>query len=476
MPNNPNAGTRAGFAVSAGMIALCAAVLMSLYTVHDWPTALAFVAFAIFVIAGHRLYGRREQFLLVLAAGLTIAVAFWTQGATGLLLSAFERAVFLAAFMILLALLREGAVTSPSVLQVGAYLTRQRPGRRYLSIHLGGHLLAILLNFGALNLLGPLIMRGIKAGAVDPRIAEIRLQRQISALSRGFSWMVAWSPTTITQALVFAVVPGIDPVRMITLGLVLVALTTLAGWALDRRVGIRARRAIPPAARPQSGGGDGFPGQAFLLFSIVCLCLAGTTAAIILVAGVTTIPALMLAAPAVTVAWIVMQNAGRTDRTARLLDRLKSVAGKSMPLGSPEAVTLASAGYCGICAAGLVEPHWFAEFFGLAGWHAFAIYAAAMLVPPALSNIGLPPMMVVTFFGTLLSALPGLDFDPTLLGMAFCVGWALNLTGSPFGVSAIILTRITGVPGRRLTWRWNGWFSLVSFAISSLVLAAFSNF
>ena len=185
---------------------------------------------------------------------------------------------------------------------------------------------------------------------------------------------------------------------------------------------------------------------------------------------------LMLAAPAVTVAWIVMQNAGRTDRTARILDRLKSVAGKSMPLGSPEAVTLASAGYCGICAAGLVEPHWFAEFFGLAGWHAFAIYAAAMLVPPALSNIGLPPMMVVTFFGTLLSALPGLNFDPTLLGMAFCVGWALNLTGSPFGVSAIILTRITGVPGRRLTWRWNGWFSLVSFAISSLVLAAFSNF
>jgi len=458
------------------MIALSAAVLASLYMPYGWPMDVAFVSFGIFLVAGHRHYGRREQFLITLALGLSVAAAVLTPSAAELIRSALERAVFLAAFMILLALLREGAITSPAVLQVGAYLTRQPPSRRYLSIHLGGHFLAILLNFGALNLLGPLIKRGIEATTPDPGVAAIRMQRQVSALARGFSWMVAWSPTAITQALIFAVVPGVDPARMMVIGLLLVGLTSLAGWALDWLTGIAARRLIPANARPQFSGGEPFPKSAFLNFATVCLCLAGATMAIIYAAHVTTVPALMLVAPVVTLLWIVKQNAVHTDWVSLVCERLKTVSFISMPQGSPEAITLACAGYCGICAAGLVDPHWFAESVGLAHWPDLAIYGAAMLIPPALSNIGLPPLMVITFFGALLSALPGLDFDPTLLAMAFCVGWALNLTGSPFSVTAIILARITGISGRQLTWRWNGWFSAVSFILSALVLVAFSKF
>ena len=460
--------------VSASMMALSAAVLVSLYTAHEWPMTIAFAAFAVFVVTGRPLYGRREKFLLTFSVGLTIAVYIWVSNANQLVFSAFERAAFLAAFMILLALLREGAVTSPAVLEVGSYLTRQPPSRRYLSIHLGGHLLAIILNFGALNLLGPLIMRGIAASTPDPQVAAIRQERQISALLRGFSWMVAWSPTAITQALVFAIVPGVDPVRMVIIGLLLVTLTTGAGWALDWHTGRKARRVISATARPQFTAGEPFPARAFRDFATVCTCLAGATIAVILALGVSTIPALMLVAPIVTGLWIVKQNAGRTDWASSVVARMKDVAGQSMPRGSPEAVTLACAGYCGICAAGLVDPQWFADRFGLAEWHELQIYAAAMLLPALLSNIGLPPLMVITFLGTLLSALPGLDYDPTLLAMAFCVGWALNLTGSPFGVTTIILARITAIPGRTLAWRWNGWFSLATLAIATIVLVVFS--
>ena len=47
------------------------------------------------------------------------------------------------------------------MLSLGDYLTRQPPGRRYLAIHTGGHAMGVLLNFGTLSLLGPLIVRGV---------------------------------------------------------------------------------------------------------------------------------------------------------------------------------------------------------------------------------------------------------------------------------------------------------------------------
>lgn len=476
MPNRTPTKPTPHYAVAAGMIVLSTSMLGSLYSDRGWLLTLACAAFVAFVLASTRLHGRREQFLIVVSISLTLAVWYRVSDAPLLLQSALERAVFLAAFMILLALLREGAVTSPAVLEVGTYLTRQPPSRRYLSIHFGGHLLAIILNFGALNLLGPLIMRGIDSSTADARVATIRKERQISALLRGFAWMVAWSPTAITQALVFAIVPNVDPVRMLVIGLTLVFLTTLAGWSFDWVTGLKARRVIPASARPQFDGSEQFPRKSFLNFLAICFCLAGATGAVIVLFGVTTVPALMLVAPAVTGFWIVKQNLHEPDWPRRVASRVKTIAGYSMPLGSPEAVTLACAGYCGICAAGLVDANWFAAQFSLAQWNDLAIYAAAMLLPAILSNIGLPPLMVITFIGTLLSALPGLDYDPTLLAMAFCVGWALNLTGSPFGVSAVIMARITRVPGRDLTWRWNGLYSLATFAISSAVLFVFARF
>lgn len=474
-PVSPVPGTRTSPVVAASMLTLCVAELAGLYTGAVWPHFLAYLAFLVFVVFAFDRLGRREYFLLALTLALTGAALILRPDALALFHSAADRAVFLAAFMILLALLREGAVTSPAVLQVGTYMTRQPPGRRYLSIHLGGHMLGIVLNFGSLNLLGPLIMRGIAASSDNPAVASIRVQRQISALSRGFSWMVAWSPTAITQAIVFAIVPGVDPVRMIGVGLLLVALTTLAGWALDWQTGREARRIIPPDARPQYSGPDPFPTRGARDFGAVCGALALTTLAIIAGAGVTTVPALMLAAPIITILWMVRQTVDAPDRHTVLRTRFSGILRTSMPQGSPEAVTLACAGYCGICAAGLVDPEAFSQLVALTKWHEFGFYAAAMLLPVALSNVGLPPLMVITFLGTLLSGLPGLDYDPTLLALGFCVGWALNLTGSPFGVTAIILARITGGSTRDLTWRWNGAFSVASFAIASLVLIAFSN-
>ncbi|MCZ6455518.1 MAG: hypothetical protein O6909_14870, partial [Alphaproteobacteria bacterium] len=72
-----------------------------------------------------------------MAIGLTVAATQLPVDLPLLAERALNQASFLAAFMILLALLRDGAVTSDAVLGVGRYLTRQPPGRRYAAITVG---------------------------------------------------------------------------------------------------------------------------------------------------------------------------------------------------------------------------------------------------------------------------------------------------------------------------------------------------
>ena len=65
----------------------------------------------------------------------------------------------------------------------------------------------------------------------------------------------------------------------------------------------------------------------------------------------------------------------------------------------------------------------------------------------------------------MLSALP----VPALAG-----GWALSLTGSPFTAAVLILARVTGTAGTRVSWTWNGVFTMLAAGVVVLFLAAVS--
>jgi hypothetical protein len=199
-------------AVAACLSGIALFELAELHLHAAWAGLAAAMLLIAFVVVGQSRLGLRERYLLALAAAATIAALVLSDAPWELMRRGLGQATFLAAFMLLLALLRDGAITSPSVLALGQYLTRRPPGQRYIAIHLGGHALGVVLNFGALSLLGPLIQRGAETDARDnPELAQWRLQRQMSALARGFSWIIAWSPTAVTQALVVSVVAGSRP-------------------------------------------------------------------------------------------------------------------------------------------------------------------------------------------------------------------------------------------------------------------------
>lgn len=81
----------------------------------------------------------REYYLL--AVSLVLAAFVWHSPGDGwqTMLTGLDRSAYLASFMMLMALLREGAITSPAVKAVGTYLTLQPPKRRFLALFSGSH-------------------------------------------------------------------------------------------------------------------------------------------------------------------------------------------------------------------------------------------------------------------------------------------------------------------------------------------------
>jgi len=414
----------------------------------------------------------RERILLTLALLLTIIAWFQYDSPLALFQRAGLQAAFLTAFMVMLSLLRDGAVSSASVLGLGKFLTSRSPGRRYLAIHSGAQLLGMVLNFGALTLLGPLIQRGARSiEAVNAELAKWREQRQLSALVRGFSWTVAWSPATVSMAITISVVQGANLLVVCLYGIAASAGSLITGWLLDRNTGRAASASLAtgnPVATPVSS--ETFPWTAARRLTLVCLALFLVTATVIIFNQSRIVTALMLASPVVTLIWLVAQHRNTQSGTTAFRGRLRDIAIGSVPAGMPEAITLASAGYIGVTAVALVNAVWVAEVTGITELTEPWLYLMFMASVPILSNLALPPILSVTVLGGLYSTLNFDGIDPDLLACSLIWGWALNLTGSPFGGVPLILGRITGISSTRLSWRWNGSFSLIMFLWCSLLM------
>lgn len=431
-------------------------------------------ALVAFCVVGQGFFGRRERLLLGVSLGLTL-FGFWRDAdAARTALTALDRAAFLAAFMLLLGVLRAAAQTSPAVLACGTYLTRQPPGRRYVSVALGAHMLGTMLNMGALSLLSPLIRRGVEAGraAGDAEaVAAIKARRQYVACLRGFAWMIAWAPTTVTQALLASMFAGFDPVRGLVLGACLALLIGVAGWLEDR---VRWRRAL---GRLRAAGGYRPPaptrlgGEHARDFALVVLALIALSVLIRGAFAVDTVPALMLAAPILTMGWIRAQQTG-PGATARTLRRGREIVAEGFPASSPEALTLACAGYIGVMTAALVPPSWLSCLTDPGGLPPVLLIWLLPLLIVLAAQIALTPIMMVSFLGSALGHAPALPMDPTVLGLALASGWALAMTASPFSAGPLIINRVAGVSAYDLSWRWNWLFSLLAYAISGGFLTA----
>lgn len=454
---------------------LCAAIILYIITKAPLFGLVGAACYAVFLVVGIHYLRLRERYLIGLCiVSALIAVAVVAQPMP-LLAEASIRAAYLSGFFLVLSVLRDGAMTSSSVVEVGRFLTQQPPTRRYWALALGGHTMGVVMNFGALILLAPLVQRGAKANSdtLSPQIVQIREQRQLMALSRGFSWFIAWAPTSIAQVVAVTVVSGASTLTVSIMGAIAAACVIVAGWIEDLMFGARLRKRLggqrSPALNPI------FPGPAFARLGGVYLLLTALSFYFVWLLETPLVNGIILSVVPVTALWIVLQmRAGRGDGRG-LLTRSKDIAIFALPMNSPEASTLALAGFTGTVLAAVIPPDALDAIFSVFGTHVSLLYMSITATVVVFSVIAMPPMLTVTFIGGAASRAEGIGLEPDLLALALILGWAVNLTGSPFGGTNLILSRQTGFSVKKLAFNWNLRFSVMAFMVCCGVLLAASS-
>lgn len=404
--------------------------------------------------------GLREAYLLTLCALLTAAVMLYADDPAHALHLGFEQAAFLMAFIFLLALLNETALSSPSVATCGAYLTGQPPGKRYAALYWGTNMMTVMFNLGAVSLFSPLIKRGVEASDADAAGKRARERRQYSAVMRGFAWNLVWSPTAIAPIAVMGLIDGIDRQRWTLLGLGFAAAIFVVGAMEDHWRFSKLARSAKPRPRPA------FPLVAYARFSAAVLWLIALTLAFIWLTGGTLILSLMIACPLMMLGWLAAQNG--IGRFAKTRAQIHSIGFQRLPEIATVAVALGCSGYIGRLGAALIPAEEWAQALGVFAMPQYMLLTALPVFMLMLSFFAVSPIMLAVFFGSVFGALPVLPTDPTLLALSLSIGWALAMTASPFATVVLLLAKMTGHSGMTLTLRWNGFFSVLSVAVFGL--------
>ncbi len=428
---------------------------------------IAILLFLLLEFVNHRRYAQ-VLFVALLTIGM-VGVVLATEP-SALFLASWRRGASYAAFFLALTTLRDAAETSPLVRRCGHHLVAQPPGRRYAALTAGGHLFGITLSYGAIELLGAMVMRAntLEAAGGSPEVRAIRSRRMLIAIYRGFSVMNCWSPINIMTAVVSTAVPAAPMRLLLPIAFVVSVGMAALGWVEDRLAA--ARLPIRGGTRPATQENWAIHLRVVALVLLVML-LAEVTAALLgisLVAGVT------LVVPLVGLGWIVVQSwrfAGyRASRLAGLLRRRAGRFLLRVPGLRSEATVLAGSGFMATAIGNLLRTAGHGSL--LAGLPPLLIPLAVPLLLIATGQIGLNPVAVVALIGAIIPDSTVIGVPPGVLAFACMLGWGLGVTMTPMSSSAIITARWAGVSPWTVTTRWNALFAFFALLLAWVAIAA----
>lgn len=454
------------------MFLLVVSELAAIYLQLSAAKLVAMTCVFIIPLLAWRMLKSREMYLIGVSCLLSLLALATSSEALDWMLEGLSRSAYLASFILLMALLREGALTSKSVINLGRFLTLQPPQRRFVAVFGGTHMLSVMINLGALSLIAPIIQRGVRADlpAGEPlnEVAKIRERRQIVASLRGFSWFLIWAPTAVTQAVMPTLMEGIEALRLLGLGLCIALLMLFLGWCEDwlrwRNTGRRIRQQglLGTQSTPQ------FPLRSARNFGLVCALLFGVSVASYEFAGVTIVSGAMLAAPIVVMVWLLVQQPS-DRRLIGTVGRLDEITNTAMPGYVREMFFVACAGFIGTMGAYLVPIEQIAQVIGLEHAPGWSILLGISMTVWCFGQVGLSPITMAVFLGSLVAQVSVLPVEMTHAALAIAAGTAICTTGAPFSAGALMLSRATGYSPMTLTWRWNGLFTFLSISLLTLI-------
>lgn len=391
-----------------------------------------------------KLTARLMLLALVVVLGLYLMGDYDRPG----LITIAARASYLPALITVLIPLRISAMSSRMVHEAGEFIVHQPPARRFAFLSFGGHIFGVLLNIGGLLLLMHVALRGPKSRAIDDPVRTIQIRRISSAVMRGFSANIFWSPLGLGLNMLLTLVPGTSWTEFLPYGLAAAAVSLTIGWCVDY---VQSPKMQSKSTRPGAARVWGLFGLLAVLIAI-----SGGAALIETLFGLPLRGAMLIIVPLFSFGWAMISQTGG----ARV-----AVAGlcKDTFTDTPKVVNelaiITSAGLLGLIVSTMIPGPAVAELIvasGLSGSGLAIVLSLLILIGAVL---GLNPMIASTI-GVSAVVAAGIDIAPELLLLSALSGWAIALIVSPATSTLAIAANATDHPPIVAGVKWNWLFCL----------------
>lgn len=317
---------------------------------------------------------------------------------------------------------------------------------------MGGQAFALLLNYGALQLLGTLAMTNAQSEP-NAEVRAHRIPRMLLAIQRGFVSTLPWSPLSFAMVISTSVIPDTSWAEAIFPGLVTSFILAAIGWGLD--TAFKPRITVPRVAVPPKGTWA-------TMLPLVTLLIVLVVGVVVLhqITDVRIIGLVAVLVPGIALVWMVIQHWSEAP-LASAASRFRTYVIKELPGYRAELILLMMAGYIGTVGSQLLGPFLLNAGLDLSTVPPWIILASFVWIIPLGGQIGMNPILAVTLIAPLIPDATSLGVEPTALVVALIAGWTISGASSPFTATTLLIGSFAGISAQRVGIVWNGLYSLI---------------
>ncbi len=449
-------GTRARLSTLAILVVILGVVGWAVLR-WRWAGDAAGIALLAYIALEATAMSRNAWRMLSMALAAALAALALQPHAAAILHHGLTEAAFIVGLFTTLGMLRDSAQSSPLIRRCGELMVRQKPGRRYAALCLGSHLIAMILNFGVLPLLGIMVAKGntLEAAKGDPAIKAVRNRRMMTAILRGFALMTVWSPLAVSFTVIQQAVPGLVWWRLLPLQILLSLLLMGWGWALDRME-------FPTRGNLPSGDGEESDFRPVLELAALVGSVMAASLALAEILGTRPVVGAMMAVPLAAFLWLRHQQSGpplaRATTAVRIFSSRLCV---SLPGFRSEVGILGGAMFLGTVIGAFVTPDDAARFLALVPLPPVALAVLIAWGVMGAAQLGISQFVTIAVAASAIGSLTKAGIDPLVLASGLLGAWALSACTTPVGAAVMSLARVAEVPVIEVVRVWNGRFVLV---------------